>query len=343
MIYTITFNPALDYITQVDNFEIGKVNRTITEKILAGGKGLNVSIVLRNLEIDNTAISFIAGFTGDELERIIKEHNIKTDFIKVQNGNTRINVKISSSINQIKKIESQKNFLEKKSNNLKDNFKYIKKEDIERKEFIETALNGNGPQITKQDVEKLLEKINKIKSQDLVILSGNIPKCINEKIYEIISKELNQKKIPFVVDATQKLLVNTLRFEPDLIKPNKQELEETFNVKIEKKEDIIFYAKKLQENGAKNVLISLGGDGAILLTQNQEIYYSNAPKGKVINTVGSGDSMIAGFIAGFYKQNDYLEALKYGIASGSATAFGEELATKKDIEKLLEQVKIEKI
>lgn len=343
MIYTVTFNPALDYITQVDNFEIGKVNRTVTEKILAGGKGLNVSIVLKNLEIDNTAFSFIAGFTGDELERIIKEHNIKTDFIKVQNGNTRINVKISSSINQIKKIESQKNFLEKKSNNLKDNFKYIKKEDIERKEFIETALNGNGPQITKQDVEKLLEKINKIKSQDLVILSGNIPKCINEKIYEIISKELNQKKIPFVVDATQKLLVNTLRFEPDLIKPNKQELEETFNVKIEKKEDIIFYAKKLQENGAKNVLISLGGDGAILLTQNQEIYYSNAPKGKVINTVGSGDSMIAGFIAGFYKQNDYLEALKYGIASGSATAFGEELATKKDIEKLLEQVKIEKI
>ena len=344
MIYTITFNPALDYITQVDNFEIGKVNRTITEKILAGGKGLNVSIVLKNLEIDNTAISFIAGFTGDELERIIKEHNIKTDFIKVQNGNTRINVKISSSINQIKKIESQKNFLEKNSNNLKDNFKYIKKEeDIDRKKFIETALNGNGPQILKQDVEKLLEKINQIKSQDLVILSGNVPKCINEKIYEIISKELKQKKIPFVVDATQKLLVNTLRFEPELIKPNKQELEETFDVKIEKKEDIIFYAKKLQEKGAKNVLISLGGDGAILLTQNQEIYYSNAPKGKVISTVGSGDSMIAGFIAGLYKQNNYLEALKYGIASGSATAFGEELATKKDIEKLLEQVKIQKI
>ena len=243
MIYTITFNPALDYITQVDNFEIGKVNRTITEKILAGGKGLNVSIVLRNLEIDNIAISFIAGFTGDELERIIKEHNIKTDFIKVQNGNTRINVKISSSINQIKKIESQKNFLEKNSNNLKDNFKYIKKEeDIDRKEFIETALNGNGPQITMQDVEKLLEKINQIKPQDLVILSGNVPKCINEKIYEIISKELNQKNVPFVVDATQKLLVNTLQYKPTLIKPNKSELEETFNVKIKNEEDIIFYA-----------------------------------------------------------------------------------------------------
>ena len=208
MIYTITFNPALDYITQVDNFEIGKVNRTITEKILAGGKGLNVSIVLKNLEIDNTAISFIAGFTGDELERIIKEHNIKTDFINVQNGNTRINVKISSSINQIKKIESQKDFLEKNSNNLKDNFKYIKKEeDIDRKEFIETALNGNGPQITMQDVEKLLEKINQIKPQDLVILSGNVPKCINEKIYEIISKELKQKKIPFVNKETKKLLI----------------------------------------------------------------------------------------------------------------------------------------
>ena len=344
MIYTITFNPALDYITQVDNFEIGKVNRTLTEKILAGGKGLNVSIVLKNLEIDNTAISFIAGFTGDELERIIKEHDIKTDFIKVQNGNTRINVKISSSINKIKNIESQKIVLEKNSSNLKDNCKYIKKEEnIDIKEFIETALNGNGPEITKQDIDKLLEKINQIKSQDLVILSGNVPKCINEKIYEIISKELNQKKIPFVVDATRKLLVNTLRFEPELIKPNKQELEETFNVKIENKEDIIFYGKKLQENGAKNVLISLGEDGAILLTQNNETYYSNAPKGKVINTVGSGDSMIAGFISGFFKNNNYLEALKYGIASGSATAFGQELATKKDVEKLLQIVKIEKI
>lgn len=313
MIYTITFNPALDYITQVENFEIGKINRTATEKILAGGKGLNVSIVLKNLEIENTAISFIAGFTGKELEKKIKEHQINTDFIEVKKGITRINVKIISTNNS---NQSPK---------------------------IETAINGNGPEITKEEMDLFFEKIKKIKPTDLVILSGNVPKCINEKIYEIICKELKQNEVPFIVDATQKLLVNTLQYKPILIKPNKQELEETFDVKIEKKEDIIFYAKKLQEKGAKNVLISLGGDGAILLTQNQEIYYSNAPKGKVISTVGSGDSMIAGFIAGLYKQNNYLEALKYGIASGSATAFGEELATKKDIEKLLEQVKIQKI
>lgn len=313
MIYTLTFNPALDYTTQVENFKIGKINRTKTENILAGGKGLNVSIVLKRLEIENTAISFVAGFTGKELERKIKEYNIKTDFIETNRGYTRINVKISSL---------EKNSLIQES---------------------ETALNGNGPEITENDIEKLLQKIQNINSNDIVILSGNIPKCINENIYEIICKELYEKNVKFVVDASQKLLMNCLKYKPFFIKPNKEELEETFNTKIETKEEIIIYAQKLQEKGAQNVLISLGGDGAILLTEKNEVYYSNTPKGQVVNTVGAGDSMVAGFIAGYLKKQNYKEALKLGIASGSATAFSAGLALKEEIDELLKQITIEKI
>lgn len=312
MIYTITFNPALDYTTQVENFEIGKINRTKTENILAGGKGLNVSIILKRLGIDNIAFSFIAGFTGKELERIINKYDITTDFIEVNKGYTRINVKISS-------IEG--NSLIQES---------------------ETALNGNGPEITSTDIEKLLEKIKKINSNDMVILSGNIPKCINEDIYEIICKELNKNKVEFVVDASQILLTNCLKYKPFFIKPNKDELEETFNVKITTKEQIVIYAKKLQEKGAQNVLISLGGNGAILITEENEVYYSNTPKGQVINTVGAGDSMVAGFVAGYLKTQDFKNALKLGIASGSATAFSPGLAMKEDIDELLKQITIEK-
>ena len=313
MIYTITFNPALDYTVQVEEFEIGKINRTKSENILAGGKGLNVSIILKRLGIENTALSFIAGFTGKELERKIQQYNIKTEFIETAKGYTRINVKISS--------------LEKKS--------LIQKG--------ETALNGNGPEITQENIEELLKKIKKINSNDMVILSGNVPKCINEDIYEIICKELNENNVKFVVDASQKLLMNCLKYKPFLIKPNKEELEETFNTKIETKEEIIIYAKKLQEKGAKNVLISLGGDGAILLTEKNEVYYSNTPKGQVVNTVGAGDSMVAGFIAGYLKKQNYKEALKLGIASGSATAFSAGLALKEEIDELLKQITIEKI
>ncbi|MFQ8785466.1 MAG: 1-phosphofructokinase [Clostridia bacterium] len=313
MIYTITFNPALDYTVQVEEFEIGKINRTKSENILAGGKGLNVSIILKRLGIENTALSFIAGFTGKELERKIKQYNIKTDFIEINNGYTRINVKISS----------------------------LKKNSLIQER--ETALNGNGPEITQEDIDELLEKIKKINSEDIVILSGNVPKCINEDIYEIICKELNEKNVKFVVDASQKLLMNCLKYKPFFIKPNKDELEETFNTKIKTKKEIIIYAKKLQEKGAQNVLISLGGDGAILLTEKNEVYYSNTPKGQVINTVGAGDSMVAGFVAGYLKKKDYKEALKLGIASGSATAFSAGLAMNEEINGLLKQITIEKI
>ena len=313
MIYTITFNPALDYTVQVEEFEIGKINRTKSENILAGGKGLNVSIILKRLGIENTALSFIAGFTGKELQRKIKQYNIKTDFIEINNGYTRINVKISS----------------------------LKKNSLIQER--ETALNGNGPEITQEDIDELLEKIKKINSEDIVILSGNVPKCINEDIYEIICKELNEKNVKFVVDASQKLLMNCLKYKPFFIKPNKDELEETFNTKIKTKKEIIIYAKKLQEKGAQNVLISLGGDGAILLTEKNEVYYSNTPKGQVINTVGAGDSMVAGFVAGYLKKKDYKEALKLGIASGSATAFSAGLAMNEEINGLLKQITIEKI
>ena len=300
MIYTITFNPALDYISQVENFEIGKINRTQTEKILPGGKGLNVSTVLRNLWIESTALGFIAGFTGEELKRDIEQRGIKTDFINVEKGLTRINVKISSK--------------------------------------EETALNGNGPEITDEDIEQLFEKINNIKNEDTVILAGNIPKCINNNIYEIICKKLEQNKVRFIVDATKELLMNVLKYKPFLIKPNKEELEETFKEKIETKEEIIEHAKKLQKMGAQNVLISLGEEGAILVTSENKEYFINAPKGKVLNTVGAGDSMVAGFVAGYEKSGDYEYAFKMGIATGSASAFSMDLATAEQVADLLKEI-----
>ena len=305
MIYTITFNPALDYITQVENFKIGEINRTKTETILPGGKGLNVSIVLKNLEIENTALGFVAGFTGEELIRKMESQGVKTDFVKVEKGLTRINVKISS---------------------------------INENRIEETALNGMGPQITKEDIEVLFEKIQKMSTNDIVILSGSIPKNIDNDIYEKICKKLNEKGITFIVDSTQELLMNVLKYHPFLIKPNKEELEETLNRKILTKEDIINAAKTLQKMGAQNVLVSLGNDGALLLTKEDDIYYSKAPRGQVVNTVGSGDSMVAGFLAGYYQTKDYEYALKTGVAAGSASAFSIRLATKKDVDLLLKQL-----
>ena len=300
MIYTITFNPALDYISQVENFEIGKINRTQTEKILPGGKGLNVSTVLRNLGIESTALGFIAGFTGEELKRDIEQRGIKTDFIKVKKGITRINVKISSD--------------------------------------VETALNGNGPIITEADIEKLLEQISKFNNEDIVILAGNIPKGIKNNIYEIICSKLEKNGVTFVVDSTKELLINVLKYKPFLIKPNHHELGEMFNVELKNKEEIIIYAKKLQEIGARNVIISMAGDGAILIEENGEITISDTPKGTLVNSVGAGDSMVGGFLAGIAEDKNIKEAFKMGVATGSASAFSEGLATKDKVEELLKQL-----
>ncbi len=305
MIYTITFNPALDYLVQAENFETGKINRTKAEKILPGGKGLNVSIVLKNLEIDNTALGFIAGFTGEELKQQIEKFGVKTEFIKVQNGITRINVKISTTKGQ--KIE-------------------------------ETAINGNGPFIEQKDIEELLKKVQNMSTNDFVILAGNVPKNIDSSIYEKICEILSKRKIPFIVDSTQELLVNILKYNPFLIKPNKEEIAETLKCKLDTRDDIINAARELKTMGAQNVLVSLGADGAILITSEDKVYISTAPKGQVLNTVGAGDSMVAGFLAGFYKTQDYLYALKMGVAAGSASTFSTKLATKEEVDLLFKKL-----
>ena len=266
MIYTITFNPAIDYIVEVDKFEKDEINRTKSELILPGGKGINVSIVLKNLEIESTALGFIAGFTGKEIEKRLKDSKINTDFIELEEGFSRINTKIVSD--------------------------------------KETAVNGNGPSIKQTDIDKLLKQINNIKNGDILVLSGSIPKTISNKIYENICEHLQNKEVKIIVDATGNLLLNVLKYNPFLIKPNRHELGEIFNVEIDNKEKAIEYGKKLQDLGAKNVLISMGGMGAVLIDENKQDYYSKSPGGVRINTVGAGDSMVAGFIAGYLKNND---------------------------------------
>lgn len=301
MINTITLNPSLDYVVKVDSFKADALNRINSEQIYAGGKGINVSIVLKNLGVDNTALGYVAGFTGDEILRQIKDHNVDCDFVKLQSGMSRINVKLKSD--------------------------------------GETEINGAGPDISEKDLESLYEKINKLGKGDFLILSGSIPKSVPDDIYERIMKSLLDKEVEFIVDATKDLLLKVLKYRPFLIKPNHHELAEMFNVELKNDEDIIAYGKKLQEMGAKNVLISMAGDGAILLPENGEPIKREVPKGILKNSVGAGDSMVAGFLCGYLKNKDLGEAFKMGIATGSASAFSEELATKEEVENLLLQMK----
>lgn len=296
MIYTMTFNPSLDYIVKVKEFNLGEVNRTYEEEIYAGGKGINVSTVLGNLGIENKAFGFIAGFTGDEIEKRVIKSGCMADFIKLKSGNSRINVKLKSR--------------------------------------EESEINAQGPVIDKGAIDSLYKKLDQLKDGDILVLAGSIPNTLPEDMYEKIISYLSNKNIKFIVDATKNLLVNVLKYHPFLIKPNNHELEEIFNVKLNCEEDIIKYAKKLQDMGALNVLISLAGDGAILLTEDGQILKNKAPKGEVKNSVGAGDSMVAGFTAGYIKKKDYKYALKLGIATGSASAFSEDLATKEKIEEI---------
>ena len=300
MIYTVTFNPALDYVVKVDNFTTGTVNRTVSEEIFYGGKGINVSAVLKELGYASTALGFVAGFTGDEIERGVRTLGFASDFIRVKDGMSRINVKMKS-----------------------DN---------------ETEINGIGPQITESDVEKLFEKLEKLENGDILVLSGSIPKSIDDRIYETIMSRLDGKGIRIVVDATKDLLLNVLKYHPFLIKPNNHELGEMFGAELKSDEDIITYAGKLQEMGAVNVLVSMAGAGAMLVTEEKEVHKMGVAKGTVKNSVGAGDSMVAGFIAGYLDKRDYAYALKLGTASGSATAFSEGIATRKDIIELLEKL-----
>ena len=300
MIYTITFNPALDYIVRVNDFKVGQVNRTSYEEIYAGGKGINVSIVLNNLDVENIALGFIAGFTGDEIENRVKNMGCQTDFIKLNNGMSRINVKLKSN--------------------------------------EESEINGQGPVINENDLEQLFNKLDLFKEGDVLVLAGSIPSTLPENIYEIIMRRLENKNIKIIVDATKDLLLNVLKYKPFLIKPNHHELAELFNVEIKNEEEIIKYAKKLKEMGARNVLISMAGDGAIFITEDNRVIKSNVPKGELVNSVGAGDSMVGGFIAGYLNNSNLEEAFKMGVATGSASAFSEGLATKDKVYNLLKEI-----
>ncbi|MVX63431.1 1-phosphofructokinase [Clostridium chromiireducens] len=300
MINTITLNPSLDYIVKVDSFKVDSLNRNQEEQIYAGGKGINVSIVLKNLGVENIALGYVAGFTGDEILRQIRGYGVSCDFIKLNNGFSRINVKLKSD--------------------------------------GETEINGSGPEITSEDLKILYEKLSDLTKGDYLILSGSIPNSVPDDIYENIMISLLDKGVEFIVDATKDLLLKVLKYKPFLIKPNHHELAEMFNVELKSDEDIIKYGKKLQEMGAKNVLISMAGDGAILLPENGEVIKREVPKGVLKNSVGAGDSMVAGFLCGYLKNNDIDEAFKMGIATGSASAFSEELATEKEVYELLKQL-----
>lgn len=298
MIYTVTFNPSLDYVIQVDKLVPGEINRTTHEAVYPGGKGNNVSVILSNLGYSSKALGFTAGFTGEALENMLKEFGCDTAFIRLPEGSTRINVKINAG--------------------------------------EETEINGQGPVITEEAQSALFEQLDALKEEDILVLAGSIPNTLPSDIYERILEHLQGRGIHFVVDATKDLLLKVLKYHPFLIKPNNHELGEMFGVTLKTRDEIVAYAKKLQEMGAENVLVSMAGDGAILLTEEGVIYEAKPPKGKVLNSVGAGDSMVAGFLTGYLNTGDYEKAFRLGVVTGSATAFQYWLATKEDIVALME-------
>lgn len=296
MVYTVTLNPALDYVMKLKALRTDDINRTDGEEIYYGGKGINVSVILTQLGIPNTALGFLGGFTGKKLEEMLKNDNVSCDFNYLKNGDTRINVKIKAD----KEID----------------------------------LNACGPEITKEDMQSFLKKLDGIKSGDYLILAGSIPNTLPDDIYEQILERVGDRNINCVVDATGDLLKNVLKYKPFLIKPNHHELGDLFSVQIKSDDDIVKYSKKLQEMGAKNVLVSMAKDGAMLTDENGCVHRIGNAKGKLINSVGCGDSMVAGFTAGYIKTADYSYALRLGSACGNATAFSEKLATREEIERV---------
>ena len=302
MIYTVTFNPSLDYIVSVDDFKLGLTNRTSSELILPGGKGTNVSTVLKNLGLESTALGFVAGFTGNEIVKRLNDMGIKSDFIYIENGISRINLKLKS-------IDG-------------------------------TEINGAGPDISEEKVNELMDKLNQLKEGDVLVLAGSIPSSMSDNIYRDIMADLKDRGVMIVVDATKDLLLNVLEYHPFLIKPNNHELGEIFDVKLTTREEVIPYGRKLQEKGARNVLVSMAGEGAVLIAEDGQVFDAPAPKGKLINGVGAGDSMVAGFVAGWIEKQDYEYAFHMGVASGSASAFSENLATKREISEVLKLVEV---
>jgi len=302
MIYTVTFNPALDYILKVDNYREGITNRSNKEYIYPGGKGINASIILSALGVKSRCLGFVAGFTGKKIEEILRDCGCNTDFITLDNGCSRINVKIQST--------------------------------------VESEINATGPEISEAALDNLMEKLGALKNGDTIFLAGSVPSTLPDDIYESILKELAGKGVRSVVDATGKLLLNVLKYKPFIIKPNTQELEEIFGVSLESDRDVEIQTQKLIEMGAQNVLVSMGADGALLKTGDGKVYRSIAPAGNLKNSVGAGDSMVAGFLAGYDLTKNYEKALKLSVAAGSATAYSDWLADRENIIKLLDNPSI---
>ncbi len=297
MIYTVTFNPSLDYIIRVDDLTLGKINRVNYENILPGGKGVNVSIVLGNLGHKSVALGFVAGFTGREIEARMRSYGADCDFIDVAEGMSRINVKVKSN--------------------------------------EETEINGMGPAITDADVEALFAKLDELKEGDYLVIAGSVPSMLPSDMYERIMERLDGRGINIAVDAERDLLTRVLQYHPFVIKPNNHELGDIFGVTLKTREEVVPYAKKLQERGARNVIISMAGEGAVFVSEAGEVAMSEAPKGTVVNSVGAGDSMVAGFVAGVIESGDMAQAFRMGLCTGSASAFSPDLATRPEVEALL--------
>ena len=301
MIYTVTLNPSLDYIAECKDFTLGATNRTSSEIIYPGGKGINVSIVLSNLGDRTTALGFLAGFTGEHIDSLIKDMGISSRMIRVDEGMSRINLKLKSK--------------------------------------EETELNGMGPNINIIDIARLYQKLESITEDDILVLAGSIPPSVSEGLYSDIMERLKETKIKIVVDATKDLLMNVLDKKPFLIKPNIHELGELFNVKLDSADEALPYALKLKEMGAVNVIISMGKDGAMMVDEYGNSYTMNSPEGKLVNSVGAGDSLVAGFLHKYLETGNYEEAFRYGVCTGSASAFSSALATKEEVEKLYREIK----
>lgn len=295
MIHTVTFSPSLDYIMEVETLNLGQVNRSKKETLIAGGKGINVSVMLKTLGCNSVAMGFAGGFIGEFIQDFLTKKSIITNFVKVK-ANSRINVKICG-----------KN---------------------------ETAINGNGEKIPSENIKELIDKISKINDGDILVISGNVPSSLPSNIYEILLSTIDTKKIKIIVDCEKKLLEHTLKYKPFLIKPNKEELEDYFNKKINNLDEIQQKCQILQQKGAKNVIVSLGEQGAFMLTEDNQCIYSKAPKINFVSSVGSGDSLIAGFICEYERSKNYAIALTYGVACGTATAKNKYLATKEEVEEI---------
>lgn len=298
MVYTITLNPALDYVMKVGKLRYDDINRSKSEEIYYGGKGINVSVILTRLGVHNKALGFVAGFTGRKLEQMLVDEGIDCDFNRLSNGQTRINVKIKAD--------------------------------------TELDVNASGPDISEDDIKDLMDKLDDIGENDYLVLAGSIPSTLPDDIYERILSRLQSRGVNFIVDATGDLLKKALPYKPFLVKPNHHELGDLFGVETKTEEDIVKYARKVQEMGARNVLVSRAKDGATLIDENSNVTTFANVDGDLVNSVGCGDSMVAGFVAGYINKKDYAYALKLGAACGNATAFSEELATADEIKKVFE-------